>query len=129
MTPPERRECAANLEGSAPTVYKSRPESCSQSAVTNSLIGGYQLTRILTLRNGSKNQIPGIWRNLKVGEISFKELERTHGTRKLRNNCFVSSTKLDVLTFGDFYNHEFLAKENVITPYPGNIIERIEAGK
>ena len=106
-----------------------RPESSSQSAVTNSLIGGYQLTRILTLRNGSKNQIPGIWRNLKVGEISFKELERTHGTRKLRNNCFASSTKLDVLTFGDFYNHEFLAKENVITPYPGNIIERIEAGK
>ena len=53
----------------------------------------------------------------------FKELDRTRATRKLRNNYFVSSTKLYVFTFGDFNNHESLVKENVITPYPGNIVE------
>ena len=85
--------------------------------------------RILTLKNGSKNEIPGIWRNLKFGKIFFKELDTTRATRKLRNNYFVSSTKLDVLTFGDFHNNESLVKENVIAPYPANIIEPKEARK
>ena len=66
---------------------------------------------------------------MKFGEIFFKELDRTRATRKLRNNYFVSSTKLDVLTFGDLNNHESLVKENVITPFPGNIVEPKEAGK
>ena len=44
-------------------------------------------------------------------------------------NYFVSSTKLDVLTFGDFHNRESLVKENVITSSPGNIVEPKEAGK
>ena len=79
------------------------PESLSHSAVTNRLIGGYQLTRIHSLSNGSKNQIPGIWRNFKFGKILFKELDR-----KLRNNYFVSPTKLVVPTFGDLNNHESL---------------------
>ena len=57
------------------------------------------------------------------------EPERTRATRKLRNNYFVSPTKLDVLTFGDLNNHESFVKENVITPYPGNIVEPKEAGK
>ena len=64
-----------------------------------------------------------------MGEIFFKELDRTRATRKLRNDSFVSSTKLDVLTFGDLNNHESLVKEDVITPYPGNIVEPKEAGK
>ena len=59
----------------------------------------------------------------------FKELDRTCTTRKLRNAYFVSWTKLDVFTFGDFHNHEPLVKENDITSYPGNIVEPKEAGK
>ena len=66
---------------------------------------------------------------MKFGEIFFKELERTRTTRNLRNNHFVSPTKLDVLTFGDLNNHESFVKENVITPYPGNIFEPKEARK
>ena len=105
------------------------PESLSHSAVTNRLIGGYHFTRILSLRDGSKNQIPGIWRNFKFGKILFEELDRARGTRVLRNNYLVSPTKLVVLTFGDFNNHESLVKENVISPYPGDIVEPKEAGK
>ena len=45
------------------------------------------------------------------------------------NSYFVCSTKLDVLTFGDLNDHESLVKENVITPYPGNLVEPKEAGK
>ena len=56
-------------------------------------------------------------------------VERTHATRKLRNNYFVSQTKLDVLTFEELNDHESFVKENLITPYPGNIIEPKEAGK
>ena len=63
---------------------------------------------------------------MKFGEVFFKELKRTRATRKLRNNYFVSPTKLDVLTFRDSNNHEFFAKENVI--YPGNIVGPKEAG-
>ena len=59
----------------------------------------------------------------------FKELDRTRATRRNRNNYFVSSTKLDVLTFGDFNNHESFVKENVITAYPGNIVEPKDSGK
>ena len=66
---------------------------------------------------------------MKFGEIFFKELERTHATRKLKNNYFVSPTKVDVLTFGELNDHESFVKENLITPYPGNIIEPKEAGK
>ena len=66
---------------------------------------------------------------MKFGEKFFKELDRPRMTRKLRNTYFVSSTKLDVLTFGDFRNHEPLFKENVIISYPGNIVEPKEAGK
>ena len=47
----------------------------------------------------------------------YKELDRTRATRKLINDYFVSSTKLDVLTFGDVNNHESLLKENVIELY------------
>ena len=72
-----------NFSHSAVTL-QIQPESFSHSAVTNKLTGGYQLTRILTLRSGSKNQISGIWRNSKFGEIFFKELDRTCATRKLR---------------------------------------------
>ena len=52
------------------------PESFSHSVVTTRLIGGYQLARILTFRNGSKNQIPGIWRNLKFGDIVYSPYPR-----------------------------------------------------
>lgn len=103
------------------------PESFSQSAVTKRLIGGYQLRRILSLRIGSK--IPGLCRNLKFCEIPFKELDRTRVNRKLRNNYFVSPTRLVVLTFGDFNNHESLVKEDVIAPYPGDVVEPKETGK
>ena len=96
------------LERVSPNGLQIPPESFSHSAVTNRLIGGYQLTRILTLRNGSKNQIPGIWKNVKFGEILFKALDRTRGTRKLRNNYFVSSTKMFFLTLGDFHHQSFL---------------------
>ena len=51
---------------------------------------------------------------MKFGEIFFKELDRTRAIRKLINNYFVSSTKLDILTFGDLNNHESLVKENVL---------------
>jgi len=44
-------------------------------------------------------------------------------TGKLRNNHFLSPTKLVVLTFGDLNNHESLVKENVIPLYPGDIVE------
>jgi len=66
---------------------------------------------------------------LKFGKILFEELDRIRGTRKLRNNYFISPTKLVVLTFGDLNDHESLIKENVIPPYPGNIVEPKEAGK
>jgi len=66
---------------------------------------------------------------LKFGKILFEELDRTLGTRKLRNNYFISATKLVVLTFGNFNDHKTLIKENVIPPYPGNIVEPKEAGK
>jgi len=36
---------------------------------------------------------------------------------------------MEVLTFGDLNNHKSLVKENVITPYPENIVEPKEAGK
>ena len=74
------------LGGVSPNGLQSPPESFFHSDVTNRLMRGYQVTRILTLINGSKNQIPGIWRNLKFGEIFFKELDRTRAARKLRNN-------------------------------------------
>ena len=105
------------------------PESLPPSAVTNRLIGGYHLTRILSLRNGSKNQIPVVWRNFKFGKILFEELDRTRRTRELRNNYLVSPTKLVVLTFEDFINHKSLVKDNVISPDPGDIVEPKEAGK
>lgn len=47
---------------------------------------------------------------MKFGEIFFKELDRTRATRKLINNYFVSSTKLDVLTFGDITTNPSLKK-------------------
>ena len=112
-----------------PNVLLIPSQRLSDSSVTNRLIGDYQLTKILSLRNGSKNQVPGIWRNLKFGEIPFKEIDRTRATMNLRNNYFASPTKLDVPTFGDFDNHESVIKGNVVPSYPGDIVKPKEASK
>ena len=52
----------------------------------------------------------GIWTLVRYFLRSFTG----HGctTRKLRNNHFVFPSKLVILTFGDFNNHEFLTNEN-----------------
>ena len=62
------------LGGVSPNGLQIPPESFSHGAITNILIGGYQLTRILTFRNVSRKQIPRIWRNLKLVRYFLRSL-------------------------------------------------------
>ena len=59
----------------------------------------------------------------KFRKIPFKQFNRTRAIRKLRNNDFVSPAKLVVLTFKNFNNHEPFVKENIIPPYPRNVVK------
>ena len=65
-------------------------------------------------------------RNLKIGKILIKVLDRTRSARELRKKTTFSPRQscMVVLTFEDLNNHEYL-----IPPYPEEIVEPKETGK